>query len=99
MISPVIYFLGLELKHIAGTGHYAEVTSFAALPVDINGSYNFCHIIQRLIKKMRSWGGILKNLIENIIFQHKFREKYLFNGVFNKTLTICTLIIHLCNIF
>ena len=68
MISPVIYFLGLELKHIAGTSHYAEVTSFAALPVDIDGSYNFCHIIQRLIKKMRSWGGILKTSLKTYFF-------------------------------
>lgn len=45
MISPVIYFLRLEPQHVAGTGHNTEVATFATLSVDVNSSYNFCHIV------------------------------------------------------
>lgn len=44
MVSPVVDFLGLKSKHIAGTCHNAEIASFATLPVDFYSSYNFCHI-------------------------------------------------------
>ncbi len=38
-------------------------------------------------------------VVENILFQHKFKDKYLFTGRFNKTLTICTLIRQLCKFY
>ena len=51
MIPPVIDFFGLELEHIARTSDNAKVTSFASLSVDVNSSYDFCHIVIRLNEK------------------------------------------------
>ena len=44
MIPSVIYFLGLELEHIARAGNNTKIASFASFPVDVDSSYDFCHI-------------------------------------------------------
>lgn len=44
MIPSVIYFLGLELEHIARAGNNTKIASFASFPIDVDSSYDFCHI-------------------------------------------------------
>jgi len=45
MVTSVVYFIFLKVKHILRAGHNTQVTALAALGVDRYCSMNFCHII------------------------------------------------------